>query len=75
MNFFNTNKQSKIVPKQTTFTYSKKTPKQIIEERELKKTNILFNKINKDNESTNSFSKINKMNSFNSQNNFKNKLR
>ena len=75
MNFFNTNKQSKIVPKQTTFTYSKKSPKQIIEERELKKTNILFNKINRDNESKNSFGKINKMNSFNSQNNFKNKLR
>lgn len=64
MNFFQNNK-TKIVPKNTTFTYSKKTPKEIIEEREMKKTNLLFNKINKDK----------KINLFNNMNDFKNKFK
>jgi len=64
MNFFQNN-TTKIVPKSTTFSYSKKTPKQIIEERELKKTNILFNEINKNKKNT----------SFNYQNHMKNKFR
>lgn len=64
MNFFKNN-TTKIVPKSTTFSYSKKTPKDIIEERELKKTNLLFNEVNKDK----------KINSFNNLNNFKGKFK
>lgn len=64
MNFFQNNK-TRIVPKNTTFSYSKKTPKEIIEEREIKKTNILFNQVNKDK----------KNNLFNNVNSFKNRFR
>ncbi len=62
---FNQNNKTKIVPKKTTFTYSKKTPKEIIEEREMKKTNILFNEINKNR----------KPNNLINNNVFKNKLK
>ena len=37
MDFFRKNTTPKIVEKHTTFNYSRKTPKQIIEERENKK--------------------------------------
>ncbi len=51
-NNFGKNNNTKIVPKKTTFTYSKKTPEEIVEEREMKRTNALFNEINKDRKST-----------------------
>ena len=66
MPFFQ-NSKAKIVPKQTTFSYSKKTPEKIVEEREMKKTNELFNQINKDRKTVN--------NNLKNNNFFKNKFK
>ena len=45
MDFFRKNTTPKIVEKHTTFNYSRKTPKQIIEERENKKLNVFKKRI------------------------------
>ena len=65
MDFFRKNTTPKIVEKHTTFNYSRKTPKQIIEERENKKLNVLFNKINENRTHINNNCKLNNK-SFNS---------
>lgn len=70
MNFQNNfNKKATIVPKNTTFQYSKKTPKQIIEEREMRRTLEKFNNLNKDKININ-----NKLNQISFKNKFNQKI-